>query len=142
MSVKPSIGDFVATDDSGGFVNLKTGEVLDAGAMLRLFSGDELLQVPVGRRPLPRSSSRTSTDNRHRLLGSRRRDEARIPRGQPIECLAHGFGCLGIDHLNAPFLLATPALSGNRRRDPRRAPANTTIGLDRGEYCRSRTSRL
>jgi hypothetical protein len=54
MSVKPSIGDFVATDDSGGFVNLKTGEVLDAGAMLRLFSGDELLQVPVGLRPLPR----------------------------------------------------------------------------------------
>ena len=35
MSDKPSIADFVATDDSGGFVNLKTGEVLDAGAMLR-----------------------------------------------------------------------------------------------------------
>jgi hypothetical protein len=33
MSDKPSIADFVATDDSGGFVNLKTGEVLDAGAM-------------------------------------------------------------------------------------------------------------
>ena len=54
MSEKPSIADFVATDDSGGFVNLKTGEVLDAGAMLRLFSSAELLQVPLGRRPLPR----------------------------------------------------------------------------------------
>ena len=33
MSDKPSIADFVATDNSGGFVNLKTGEVLDAGAV-------------------------------------------------------------------------------------------------------------
>ena len=38
MSEKPSITDFVATDDSGGFVNLKTGDVLDVAAMLRLFS--------------------------------------------------------------------------------------------------------
>jgi hypothetical protein len=53
---KPSIEDFVATDDSGGFVNLKTREVLDAGAMLRLFSWAELLQVPVGRRPVPREA--------------------------------------------------------------------------------------
>ena len=43
-----------STDDSGGFLNPKTGEVLDAGAMLRLFSWAELLQVPVGRRPVPR----------------------------------------------------------------------------------------
>jgi hypothetical protein len=54
MNEKPSIGDFVATDDSGGFVNLRTGETFDVGAMLRLFSGAELQQVPVGRRPLPR----------------------------------------------------------------------------------------
>jgi hypothetical protein len=57
MNEKPSIEDFVATDTDGGFVNLKTGEVLYIGAMLRLFSEDELMQVPVGRRPPPRPQS-------------------------------------------------------------------------------------
>ena len=79
---KPSIEDFVATDDSGGFVNLKTGEVLDAGAMLRLFSRAELLQVPVGRRPVPRSANGrpTTTNDRHRLPGLRRFHKLRVLR--------------------------------------------------------------
>ena len=46
-----------------------------------------------------------STDNCYCLLGSRRLDEARIPRGQPFERLANGFGCF-VGHLNAAFLLA------------------------------------
>jgi hypothetical protein len=44
MNNKPSLEDFVATDDSGR--NLKTGDVLDVEAMLRLYSPSELLQVP------------------------------------------------------------------------------------------------
>ena len=52
-----SIEDFVAIDDSGCFVNLKTGDVLDVAAMLPLFSQDELLQVPLGRRPLQQHQS-------------------------------------------------------------------------------------
>jgi hypothetical protein len=55
MSDKPLIGGFVATTDSGGFVNLKTGETFDISAMRRLFSQDELPQVPIGQRPLSRS---------------------------------------------------------------------------------------
>jgi hypothetical protein len=40
----------------GGIVNLRTGETLDINAMRRLFSQDELLQVPIGhRRPPPQS---------------------------------------------------------------------------------------
>ena len=59
MSDKPLIGDFLATDDSGGLVNLKTGDAFDVGAMLRLFSQDELQQVPLGRRLLLRQDQQS-----------------------------------------------------------------------------------
>ena len=45
------ITDFVATDDSGGFINTRTGEVRDVAAMLSVYGRDELMSVPIGRRP-------------------------------------------------------------------------------------------
>jgi hypothetical protein len=64
MNNKPSIGDFVTTDDSGGFLNLKTGDVFDVATILRLYSRAEVLQVPPGRRPVhrrPRQVGRPTT---------------------------------------------------------------------------------
>jgi hypothetical protein len=44
---------------------------------------------------------------RYRLPGSRRCDEARVPRSQPFERLANGLGCF-VGHLKAPFCQPGP----------------------------------
>jgi hypothetical protein len=47
---KSPITDFVATDDSGGFFNLRTGEVLSVDEMLCLYTRSALESVPIGYR--------------------------------------------------------------------------------------------
>jgi hypothetical protein len=54
MFMSEQITDFVATDDSGGFLNLRTGVVFDIEDMLRSFTRAEVLQIPLGHRPVPR----------------------------------------------------------------------------------------
>ena len=58
MSEKPSIEDFVATDE-GGFLNLRSGEVLSVDEMLCRYGRAEVESVPIGHR-------------RQRLAGRRR----------------------------------------------------------------------
>lgn len=53
------ITDFIATDDSGGFFNLRTGEVLDASEMLSRYGRAAVETVPIG--------------HRHQRLAGRRR---------------------------------------------------------------------
>ena len=47
---KSPITDYVATDDCGGFFNLKTGAILSVDAMLSRYSRAELETVPTGQR--------------------------------------------------------------------------------------------
>ena len=72
---RAQIVDFGATDTDGGFVNLRTGDVLSVDAMLCRFDRAELLQVPIG--------------HRHQRLAGRRRSQS------PREDHAHRDYCSG-----------------------------------------------
>jgi hypothetical protein len=50
ISNKPLLADFVATDDSGGFLNLTTGDVFNFEEMLSRFSRAEVESIPTGHR--------------------------------------------------------------------------------------------
>jgi hypothetical protein len=60
----------------GDFLNLRAGDVFDVEAMLRLFTRDEVLQVPLGHRPLQRQHPRS---------GARPQSQSPIQSGAPRE---------------------------------------------------------